>query len=430
MDSKILIFTRIVRMFSFGAISVVLFLFLEKNCDLSPKQVGHLFTAVLLGDLLITFPLTTRADKFGRKKTLIISALLKVFSGLTFATSTNIYLIAISAILGVISPTGGEIGPFMAVEQAAIVATLKKHHENEVEVSKLFSFYSIVGYFSQALGSLCAGFLVKHWNPDDHEEGYVMVNWLFSICGLILFTSYLFLSNEIEPVTIIINPTPPPPLEERLLQEEDEAIEKKGFCLKLFGLNHQKTLQIVLLMSSLFCLDSFAGGFVMQTLIVSWFDKKYKLDPAWLGSILSGINVLSGLSFICVPFMVARYGALITCVITHLPSNILLLLVPFMPNAHSAVIMLFARSSLSQMDVPARSTFVAMSVEQDERSAAGGITILIRSLGVSISPLFWGPIMNSNPQGTLFKTPFIIAGVLKIIYDLLLYISFRSMEQK
>jgi hypothetical protein len=127
---------------------------------------------------------------------------------------------------------------------------------------------------------------------------------------------------------------------------------------------------------------------------------------------------------------VARIGALNTAVFSHLPSNILLIFVPLMPTASSAVGMFLGRSTLSQMDVPARQAFVALSVEPNERSAAGGITAIVRSIGVILAPLLWGPMMASDPDSVLFMMPFIVAGSLKIVYDLLLFFCMRGFQHQ
>jgi len=181
---------------------------------------------------------------------------------------------------------------------------------------------------------------------------------------------------------------------------------------------------IVAKLSCLFTLDAFAGGFVMQTIIVYWFKEKYGMDPDFLGLMMMGANVLAGVSALAAGPMVNKFGAINTMVFTHLPSNILLLLVPLMPDETSAVVMLLARFCISQMDVPARQAYVAMVVEPDERSAAGGITNIVRTIGLTISPLLVG-LMVRNPSSFWFSMPFITSGALKVLYDVTLYYLFK-----
>jgi MFS family permease len=185
-------------------------------------------------------------------------------------------------------------------------------------------------------------------------------------------------------------------------------------------------MHIVVRLCALFAMDSFAGAFVMQTWIAAWFYHRWGFSEDLVGYLLMGANIVAGISGICAAHFVKRFGAMLTMVATHLPSNVLLLSVPLMPSGLAAALMLVARFSISQMDVPARQAYVQMVVASDERSAAGGITNLVRSLGMSLAPLLVGymtPTPGSSNVGmlTIFSLPWIISGLLKIVYDLLLY---------
>ena len=186
-----------------------------------------------------------------------------------------------------------------------------------------------------------------------------------------------------------------------------------------------RSQRIVFSLSLLFALDAFAGGFVIAGFIALWFQDRFGLDPAALGLLLFGANVLAGLSALAAGPLAARFGLINTMVFTHLPSNVLLLLVPFMPTVELAVMVLLVRFAISQMDVPTRQSYTMAVVDADERSAAAGVTGVARSIGVAASPLIAGPLF----VGAAFTgAPFVIAGGLKIVYDLLLYRRFRSVR--
>jgi predicted MFS family arabinose efflux permease len=185
----------------------------------------------------------------------------------------------------------------------------------------------------------------------------------------------------------------------------------------------------------LFAIDAFAGGFTMQTFLAFWFSMRWDLPPATLGVVLSAANVLGGVSGIVAGYLVKRIGAVKTMVFTHLPSNLLLILIPLMPSQGTAVGMTLLRFCMSQMDVPARQAFVTSVVESDERAAAGGVTAIARSLGVSASPLLLAKMMKALPTspggsnaGSWVEAsmPFFLAGALKVGYDLALFSMFRG----
>jgi sugar phosphate permease len=178
---------------------------------------------------------------------------------------------------------------------------------------------------------------------------------------------------------------------------------------------------VVLRLAALFALDSFAGGFVVQSFAAYWFYLRFGVDPAMLGAIFFGANLLAGLSALVASRLAARFGLIRTMVFTHLPSNLLLILVPLMPSLPLAVAVLFARFSISQMDVPTRQSYLMAVVSPEERSAAGGVTGVARTIGAGIAPILAG-LLFSRPS--LINVPFFIAGTLKIVYDLLLYRGF------
>jgi predicted MFS family arabinose efflux permease len=192
-----------------------------------------------------------------------------------------------------------------------------------------------------------------------------------------------------------------------------------------FGLHRSRG--VVFKLSALFGMDSFGGGFIIQTVIAFWFHERFNVEPATIGLILFAANLLAGISALAAVWLARRIGLVRTMVVTHLPSNVLLLLVPLMPNLPLAILVLLVRFGISQMDVPTRQAYTVSVVASDERSAAAGVTGVARSIGASLSPLL-AAVLVGNP--TLMNAPFYLAGGIKIAYDLLLYRSFVPSDSK
>jgi sugar phosphate permease len=182
---------------------------------------------------------------------------------------------------------------------------------------------------------------------------------------------------------------------------------------------------VVLKLSALFALDAFAGGFVVQSIMAYWFNVRYGVEPGALGGIFFGANILAGISALSAARLAARIGLINTMVFTHIPSNVMLIFVPLMPNLPLAIGLLLLRFSISQMDVPTRQSYTMAVVSENERSAAAGVTSVARTTGAAIAPAFTGLLIGN---AALLSAPFFIAGGLKIIYDLLLYRNFRALK--
>jgi MFS family permease len=202
--------------------------------------------------------------------------------------------------------------------------------------------------------------------------------------------------------------------------------EKAAFRATFAGLSGLgRSRDVVVRLSSLFALDSFAGGFVVQSFAAYWFYLRFGVNPGTLGAIFFWANIFAGLSALLASRLATRFGLVRTMVATHLPSNILLILVPLMPTLPLAIFVLLVRFSISQMDVPTRQSYLMAVVSPEERAAAAGITGVARTIGAAISPLLVG-FMFARPS--LINLPFFIAGTLKIIYDLLLYKAFAAIQ--
>src|SRR5688500_15764029 len=394
-DITLLCSTRILRLFCYGFLSVVLALYLSE-AGLTEGQIGLLFTLTLVGDSLITLWLTTSADRFGRKRTLIMGALLMAGAGLAFIMTRNFILLIGAAIIGVISPSGNEIGPFLSVEQAGLTQLISNQKRTQ-----FFAWYNLAGSFATATGALTSGWLAQilQNNGSTAFESYRAVLMGYALGGIVLLLLFLNLTESIE-----VEPT-------------------QDTTKRIFGLHRSRA--VVFKLSSLFALDAFAGGLLVQSLIAYWFHVRFDVESGVLGSIFFGANILAGFSALLAIRLAKRFGLINTMVFTHIPSNILLMLIPLMPTLSLAIGMLLLRFSISQMDVPTRQSYTIAVVAPDERSAASGVTAIARSVGASISPVLTG-LLFSVP--ILFSAPFFLSGGLKSIYDLLLYREFRGLK--
>ena len=397
-DGRLLFATRMVRLFAYGFLAIVLALYLAA-VGLADTQIGLVLSLTLLGDALISLPITIVADRIGRRRMLMIGAGLMIFAGVVFALTHNIALLIIAAIIGTISPSGNEVGPFLAIEQAALPQTTTDPQRTQV-----FAWYSLLGSVATGLGSLCGGLLAQVLQNAGRSplDSYRAVIIGYALLGGVLGLLFSRLTSAVE-------------------VEQVKAAPTLG---SLFGLNRSRG--IVFKLSLLFMIDAFAGGLVVQSLVALWFNRRFGVDPAVIGSIYLGANLFAGLSALAAARVAARFGLVNTMVFTHVPSNILLILVPLMPTLPLAVLMLLARFSISQMDVPTRQSYTVAVVDPEERSAANGVTNIARTTASALSPGVTGALFSAGGIG--LSAPFLIAGGLKLIYDFLLYRSFKSLK--
>lgn len=387
--------TRIIRLFCYGFLSVILALYLSQ-IGLSEGQIGLLLSLTLVGDALISLWLTTSADRFGRKRTLMLGALLMAGAGIAFIMTRDYVLLIVAAIVGVISPSGNEIGPFLSVEQAGLTQIV-----SNAQRTRFLAWYNLAGSFATATGALIGGWLAQFMQLSGWTEfeSYRTILIGYAVGGFVLWLLFFNLTETVE-VQTIQDTTP-----------------------RILGLHRSRA--VVFKLSSLFAMDAFAGGLLVQSLIAYWFHVRFGVDSGTLGSIFFGANILAGISSLLAVRLADRFGLINTMVFTHIPSNVLLMLVPLMPTLPLAIVTLLLRFSISQMDVPTRQSYTMAVVSPDERSAASGVTAIARSVGASASPALTG-LLFSIPL--LFNAPFFLSGGLKIIYDLLLYREFRAVK--
>jgi MFS family permease len=395
-DGRLLFATRVLRMFGYGFLAVVLVLYLAA-LGLDPLTIGAILTLTLIGDTLISLWLTTNADRIGRRRVLIAGALLMVGAGIVFAITSWVPLLILAATIGVISPTGNEVGPFLAVEQAALSQATP-----DARRTPIFAWYNLAGYVATAIGALAAGLLSQGLLDAGFAgaDAYRAIVIGYAIVGLLMAVVFERVSPAVE--------------------APNRAAADDGVRRRL-GLGRSRG--IVARLSALFSIDAFGGGFIPQSLMAYWFHLRFGVEPAVLGGIFFAANLLAAVSSLSASRIASRIGLINTMVFTHLPSNVLLILVPLMPNLALAVAVLLLRFSLSQMDVPTRQSYVMAVVDPDERSAAAGVTGIARTTGAALSPIISAPLVASSGLTAL---PFFLAGGLKIVYDVLLYRAFRA----
>jgi MFS family permease len=387
-DSWLLFGTCCVRNLAYGYISVFLGIYLEK-LGLELPAIGGVFTAALVGGAVMTLLLTAVADRFGRRAILVAGAALMALAGMVFAVTDQVLLLAGAAVVGTISPSGKDIGPFLSIEQAMLPQTTPATHRTE-----LFSVYNTVSSLATAAGALVAGIPAALGLPE--VAGFRLLLWAYAGTALVLIPVFLLLSPAVE-------------------AEAPRVRRRLGHGL-------ERSRGVVLKLGALFALDSFAGGFVVQGILALWFHLRFGADVGALGAIFFGTNLLAGISFLAAPALARRFGLLNTMVFAHLPSNVLLLLLPFMPTLELAAGVLLVRFLIAQLDVPTRQSYTMAIIGPGERAAAGGVLAVMRNAASAVAPAFAGATLASP----IVALPFVIAGGLKIAYDLSIYAVFRN----
>jgi MFS family permease len=385
-----LLWVRGLRAFGDGYVSLLLPVYLL-SLGLTPFEVGVIATGTLLGSGVLTLLVGLHAYRFRYRVLLLGAAALMALTGLGFATFTAFWPLLIVAIVGTLNPSSGDVSVFLPLEHSILARVVGDRQRTAV-----FARYSLVGALVGALGALFAG-LPELLAVAFDGTVKTACQAMFLLYGLLGVASGL-----------IYRKLPP------ALAAESEAAAAP-LC---------QSKRTVYKLAALFSLDAFGGGFIVQSLLALWMFEKYQLSTAVAGTIFFWTGVFSAFSYLVATRIANRIGLVNTMVFTHLPSSILLLLVPFAPNLASVIALLLARSALSQMDVPTRSSYVMAVVVPVERAAAASMTSVPRSLASAVSPLIAGYLLGLSS----FGWPLIIAGGVKIVYDLLLLANFRSVR--
>jgi len=398
-DGKLLLAARILRTFGYGFLSVIIAIYL-RFLGFDDVHIGLLLGSTLVNSVVFTLFASFYADRIGRRKLLVIYASLMSVSGVIFTFTDNYYLLILAAFIGTINVTGSETGAFLTIEQAILPQTIK----DKKKMNTLFALYNMLGTFAMSGGILLSGLpslLQEQYSALSNVESIKILFGLYSTVGLVVMIIYIMVSGEIE------------------IKSSIKRTVKQTLS--------PKSKRIVGKLSGLFAIDSFAGGFVIQSVLSLWFFTRFGADLTTLSYIFSAAGILTAFSYIAAAKIADRIGLVNTMVFTHIPSNLLLILVAFAPTLQLAIIFYLIRTSLSQMDVPTRQSYIVSIVDDDERIAASGLTNVSRNIAQTVSPSVIGYIFQSFLS---LAGPFVLGGVIKIIYDLALYFNFRNIKAK
>jgi MFS family permease len=386
-DARLVLAAQALRAFAYGFGAVLLGVVLERR-HYSPTEVGVVLTAVVAGTALASLVLARFGDGIGRRRCYIALYVLLAFTGVVFAFAEQLWALVAVALTGALSTEVVESGPFTSLEQAMLATDLVGR-----ERVRGFGIYNAVATAAGACGALAAGLpeLARSlWSGAPDDAAWFLILVPTALAGAIVAAT---LSPAVE--------APPRP-----------AGQSRARLTK--------SRRTVVRLSGLFALDSFGGGFVVQAFVAYWLAARYGASVATLGLVFSAVALLQTGSFLVAPRLAERFGLLPTIVFTHLPSNALLMLIPLAPNLTVAVGLLLGRTVLSQMDVPTRQAYVMALVDADERTPAAAYTNTARYL---TRPL--GPALAGATQSIGFGAPFVIAGTIKSVYDLMIWRWFR-----
>ncbi|MBY3465777.1 MFS transporter [Rhizobium laguerreae] len=392
-DAWWILIARILRSAAYGALATVLSIHLER-IGLEALEVGAVLTSALVGSLAANIIWSLTADRFGRRRTVVVMALVMAVSGFVFAVTNEVWLLVITAFAGTISATASEVGPFQSIDQAILPQVVSPAYRTWA-----FSIYNMAAYIAAAIGSLLAGFAGSSMLPGILGDGLQIVFVAYGLAGIANALLFGILSPAVE------------------LSRVDGAS-------RYLGLDRSKA--VVFKLGALFAIDAFAGGLVVQSVVAYWFHLRWDLNLMSLGSVFFAVNLVAGLSMLLAPVLAERIGLLNTMVWTHIPSNIMLMLVPLAPSVEIAIALFVGRMLVSQMDVPARQSYMMAIVDPAERVPAAGITNVARAAASAISPVISTAAFASASLGL----PFVVAGLMKIGYDLIIWQTFRNLRPK
>lgn len=389
-DARLLLAARALRAFGDGYVSLLLPYYLTL-LGYSALEIGLLVTATLLGSGLMTLAIGFIAHRHSTRHLLLAASVLMALTGLTASIFTDFWPLLVIAAIGTLNPAANDVTPFSPLEQTLLARAVTPQSR-----TALFARYSLIGALVAAIGAQAAG-VPDLFAAGDDSGRLMAVRAMFVLYGLLGLAS-LLLYRSLSPALEAQNHEQPVPL--------------------------GKSRRIVYTLAALFSIDSFAGGFAVQSLLALWLLQRFDLSVAAAGNIFFWTGLLTAFSHLAAARVAARFGLINTMVFTHLPANVFLILVPFMPTLELALLFLFLRSALSSMDVPARTSYVMAVVSPGERPAAASVTAVPRSLASALSPSIAGALLVASP----FGWPLVICGALKIVYDLTLLRMFRAVK--
>ncbi len=380
-----------VRGFGDGFVSLLLPIYLL-HLGLQPLQIGLIATATLLGSGILTLGVGVHAHRVGRRTVLLAASGLMVLTGLGVAAVESFWPLMLIAFIGTLNPSGGDVSVFMPMEHA----TLAQDTDPSMRTA-VFARYSLVGTLCAALGSLAAGVPTMLGHVFGLDAGIMLRSAfvLYAVLGLVVAALY------------------------RSLPRPADAAAARG-TPSVLGPSRRR----VYLLATLFSLDAFGGGFVVQSLVALWLYQRFGMSVEVAGTLFFWTGILTAFSYLAAAKLARHIGLVQTMVYTHLPSSLCLIAIPFCQDLWAVVVLLLVRSALSQMDVPTRSSYVMAIVTPEERAAAASVTSVPRSFAAALSPALAGYLLGAST----FGWPLIVGGGLKIIYDLLLLGMFRQVK--
>ncbi|KAK5086218.1 hypothetical protein LTR70_000004 [Exophiala xenobiotica] len=407
-DVKVLCLQRFVRLAAYGASTLILVLYLV-DLGNTVDKTGLFMTLTLVGDVVISLILTLVADKLGRRRLLAVGSLLMAASGVVFAITGNFWILLLASMVGVISPSGNEIGPFKAIEES-IVSQLTP----SMDRSSMLAWYTLHGTAGVAVGTISCGWVVRVLqNKNDWEpvQTYRLIYAAYAAMGILKFCMCLALSKacELEP------PKTPshPDNDERqplLANGHDERQpgreSQKSMVRSLQPSLSTETRSLILKLGVLFAMDSLASGLSPASWVIYFFHSKFGLEENKLGSLFFVTNIVSSASNLVASSLARRIGLVKTMVFTHAPASIALALLPVPGNVVIAMALLLFRASTNSMDQAPRQAFLAAAVLPAERTSVMGIINVIKTMSQSVGPVITGRLAGSGK----FWVAFVLAG--------------------
>jgi len=390
-DATRLLSARALRGFADGFVSVLLAAYLTE-IGFSPLKITALITGTLLGSAALTLFAGLIGHRLSPRRLLLWACLLMAATGLGFAGVTAFWPLLVIAVVGTLNPSAGDVSVFLPTEQALLPLAVDPR-----ERTALFARYNLAGTFAGALGALASGVPSILARREGWDLAAAQRSGFFLYAAIAVAVALLY--RGLSPVIDL----------RRAVVAGGPLAQSRGIVLRL---------------AALFSLDSLGGGFVIQSVLALWLFQRFAMNPETVGAVFFVAGLLAGWSQLVAGRLAARIGLINTMVWTHIPSNILLILAALMPTAPLAIALFLLRMSLSQMDVPARQSYVMAVVPPEERAAAASVTNVPRSLAAALTPLASGVLLSL----TSFGWPLICGGLCKGVYDVLLWRQFHSVK--
>lgn len=388
-DRNLLYATAFLRALATGMIAVLLGIYLPQR-GLGAAEVGIVITAGLAGAATATLGATMSADRVGRRRFLIVIAILTAIGGIGVALAVHPVVLTIVAFVGMVNGMGRDRGASAVIEQSVLPATTADH-----ERTRAFAWYNVFQDAGHALGGLCAALPVLLQRLAVSEQTAMQLSLsLYVVIALAAALLYTQLSPAVESAVSDRQPLSP------------------------------ETRRILWRIGSLFALDAVAGGFLTATLLTVFFNQRFHVDAATIGVLFFAARIANAWSHVGAAWLARRIGLVNTMVFTHIPSSLLLVTVAYAPSFSIAAILFLIREALVEMDVPTRQSYTVAVVAPHERTRAAGITQLVRMAGWAVAPMFAGMLM----QGNSLALPLLIGAAMKVTYDILLYYAFRNLK--